>query len=62
MGDLLNLKQFKKRVERVEAATKAETNRALYGRTKGEKKRDGLRAQHAGNSLDGHRIDDETST
>lgn len=61
MGDLLNLKQFKKRTERGEAAKKAETNRALFGRTKVEKKHDELQAQRAGKLLDGHRINDETS-
>ena len=60
MGDLFNLKQFKKRAEREEAAKKAETNRALFGRTKTEKKRDELRAQRSGKLLDGNRIDDET--
>ena len=61
MGDLLNLKQFKKRAGRDEAAKEAETNRALFGRSKTEKKRDELRAHRAGKSLDGHRIDYETS-
>ena len=61
VGDLLNLKQFKKRAGRDGAAKKAETNRALFGRTKTEKKRDELRAQRSGKFLDGHRIDDETT-
>ena len=61
MGDLFNLKQFKKRAEREEAAKKAETNRVLFGRAKTQKKRDELRAQRYGKLLDGHRIDDETS-
>ena len=61
MGDLLNLKQFKKRAGRVDAAKQAETNRALFGRTKAEKKRDETRAERAGRLLDGRRIDDETS-
>ena len=61
VGDLLNLKQFKKRAGRVDAAKQAETNRALFGRTKAEKKRDETRAERSGKLLDGHRIDDETS-
>lgn len=61
MGDLFNLKQFKKRTERGEAAKKADTNRALFGRTKAEKKRDELHAQRARRLLDGHRVDDGNS-
>ncbi len=60
MGDLLNLKQIRKRNERDKAAKTAETNRARFGRTKSEKERDELSAQRASNSLDGHRIDDGT--
>ena len=61
MGDLVNLKRFKKRAERDEAAKSADTNRAQFGRTKAEKQRDELRAQRADDLLDGHRVDDETS-
>ena len=61
VGDLLNLKQFKKRAGRVDAAKQAETNRALFGRTKAEKKRDETQAERSDKLLDGHRIDDETS-
>lgn len=61
MGDLVNLKRFKKRGERDKAAKDAETNRALFGRTKAEKRSDEALADHAGRSLDAHRIDDGTS-
>jgi hypothetical protein len=61
VGDLLNLKRFKKRTERDASAQKAETNRALFGRTKTEKKRDELQARRTGKSLDGHRIDRGTA-
>jgi hypothetical protein len=61
MGDLINLKQVKKRIAREDASKHAETNRARFGRTKGERKRDELHAQRSGNALDQHRIDDETS-
>lgn len=60
MGDLVNLKRFKKQTERSEAAKTAESNRALFGRTKVEKQRDEMQAQRAGRILDGHRVDDET--
>ncbi len=61
MGDLVNLKRFKKRGERDKAAKDAETNRALFGRTKAEKQRDEMQADRAGKSLDAHRIDDGAS-
>lgn len=61
MGDLINLKQVKKRIAREQAAKQSETNRARFGRTKGERKRDEFVARRAGNALDQHRIDDETS-
>lgn len=61
MGDLINLKQVKKRIAREQAAKQSETNRARFGRTKDERKRDELVAQRAGNALDQHRINDETS-
>lgn len=61
MGDLINLKQVKKRIAREQAAKQSETNRARFGRTKGERKRDELVVQRTGNTLDQHRIDDETS-
>ena len=40
MGDVVNLKRFKKRGEREQAAKQAEANRALFGRTKSERARD----------------------
>jgi len=61
MGDLINLKQVRKRIGREDAAKQAETNRARFGRTKGERQRDDLRAKQTNNALDQHRIDDETS-
>ncbi len=61
MGDVLNLKRFKKRAEREESAKLAETNRARFGRTKSEKQRDELRAKHASKSLDGHRTSDRNT-
>lgn len=61
MGDLINLKQVKKRIAREDASKQSETNRARFGRTKGERKRDEFHAQRAGNALDQRRIDDETS-
>lgn len=60
MGDLVNLRQVKKRIARDEAAKQSETNRARFGRTRLERQHDELRAQRAGDALDRHRLD-ETS-
>lgn len=60
MGDLVNLKQIKKRIAREEAEKQAETNRIRFGRTKGERSRDEQQAQRASDILDQHRIDDGT--
>ena len=60
MGDLINLRQVKKRAAREDAAKQAEANRARFGRTKGERKRDELHAERNSRALDQHRINDET--
>ena len=57
MGDVVNLKRFKKRHERELAATEADANRARFGRTKSERAGYELRSQHANKLLDQHRID-----
>ncbi len=62
MGDLVNLKRFKKRTARDDATRIAETNRARFGRTKVEKKRDKMRDERDDLTLDGHRITDEGPT
>jgi hypothetical protein len=59
MGDLVNLKRFKKRGEREQAAKQADTNRARFGRTKSERDRDELHAKRTDHILDQHRIDGE---
>jgi hypothetical protein len=60
MGDLVNLKQVRKRIAREDAAKHSETNRARFGRTKSERSRDELQAKKSSNTLDQHRIDDGT--
>ena len=62
MGDLVNLKRFKKRSEREQAAKKAEANRARFGRTKSERAVEELRASRARDLLDQHRIDGEEAS
>ncbi|MCA6122188.1 DUF4169 family protein [Bradyrhizobium sp. WSM 1704] len=57
MGDIVNLKRFKKRTEREQAAKQADNNRALFGRTKSERARDGFVAERSARLLEAHRID-----
>ena len=59
MGDVVNLKRFKKRGEREQSAKQAEVNRARFGRTKSERVLDEQRATRASDLLDQHRIDGE---
>ena len=62
MGDLVNLKRFKKRNERTQAAKVADTNRIRFGRTKSERALDEQRASRANDHLDQHRIDGEDAS
>jgi Domain of unknown function (DUF4169) len=59
MGDVVNLKRFKKRIEREQSAKKADANRTRFGRTKSERALDERRASRADELLDQHRIDGE---
>ena len=47
MGEIVNLKRFRKRSEREQAAKEAEANRARFGRTKSERAADAMRARRA---------------
>jgi len=62
MGDVVNLKQFKKRTGREQSAKKAEANRARFGRTKSEGVLDEQRTKRAKDLLDQHRIDGEDAS
>jgi hypothetical protein len=62
MGDVVNLKRFRKRSEREQSAKQAETNRARFGRTKSERVLDEQRAERASDLLDQHRIDGEDAS
>jgi hypothetical protein len=57
MGELVNLKRFKKRAAREEAGREAEANRARFGRTKSERELDKKRDARAAEILDQHRLD-----
>jgi hypothetical protein len=58
MGDVVNLKRVKKRLEREQSTKHAEANRARFGRTKSERAADKQREKRASAVLDQHRIDD----
>jgi uncharacterized protein DUF4169 len=62
MGELVNLKRFRKRAERDQSAKQADVNRARFGRTKSERVADERRTERADDLLDQHRIDGEDAT
>ena len=62
MGDVVNLKRFKKRAARDQSAKQADLNRARFGRTKSERALDQQRAARANDVLDQHRIDGEDAS
>jgi hypothetical protein len=59
MGDLVNLKRFKKRAARDQSAKQAEVNRTKFGRSKAELALDEKRVSRANDLLDQHLIDSE---
>jgi hypothetical protein len=62
MGDVVNLKRFRKRIERDQSAKAADANRARFGRTKAERSSDALRGKRANELLDQHRINGEDAS
>ena len=62
MGDVVNLKQFKKRAARDRSEKEAAANRTRFGRTKSERTLDEVRASRADDLLDQHRIDGEDAS
>lgn len=59
MGELVNLKRYRKRSERARSAREAEANRARFGRSKAERSAEAERTRRASELLDQHRIDEE---
>jgi hypothetical protein len=59
MGDVINLRAARKAKGRNMAVTQAATNRALYGRTAAEKKRDRDEAARLARIVDGAKLDGE---
>jgi hypothetical protein len=62
MGDVVNLKQFKKRAARDRSEKEAAANRTRFGRTKSERILDERRASRSDDLLDQHRIDGEDAS
>ena len=61
MGDLVNLRQARKRKQRDEKARKADQNRLLHGRTRGERTLTEHERQNAAKQHDGHKREKPTS-
>jgi hypothetical protein len=57
MGEIVNLKRFRKRIEREQAAEQADANRTRFGRAKSERKLDEKRNARAAELLDQHKLD-----
>lgn len=62
MGELVNLRQFKKRAARGGAEQEAAANRTRFGRTKSERFLDERRASRANDLLDQHLVDGEDAS
>jgi hypothetical protein len=59
MGDLVNLKRFKKRAARDQAAKKADAQRARFGRSKAERQQQEEEIRKLNTVLDHHRIGED---
>lgn len=58
MGDVINLRQERKRRKRSAKEAQASENRVKFGLTKGEKAKNKLESDRAEQRLDDHRKDD----
>jgi hypothetical protein len=57
MGDIVNLRQHRKRKARSRKDQAAAENRARFGKTKGDRERDATSKAKERRDLDGHRRD-----
>jgi hypothetical protein len=60
MGDIVNLRQARKRAARKDREAEAAVNRAIFGRTKAERALQKNEAEKLRKTLDGAERDDET--
>ncbi|WP_187971506.1 DUF4169 family protein [Aquibium microcysteis] len=58
MGEVVNLRLFRKRTARAEKDRVAAENRALHGRSKADREADAAERQRTAALLDGHRRDE----
>lgn len=58
MAEIVNLRTVRKQKARASKAAQAEQNRALFGRTKGEKQRQAAEKALADRTIDGHKRED----
>ena len=59
MGDVVNLRQFRKAKERAEKQKAAEENRAKHGRSKHERDVQAAKDERQDSALSGHQIERE---
>ncbi|MGX5734526.1 DUF4169 family protein [Bosea thiooxidans] len=57
MGEIVNLRQFRKQKARAEAEKTAGQNRVSFGRTKAERELTEAERDKAARHIDGHRLD-----
>lgn len=62
MGDLINLKKFRKRAAREQSEQEAAANRTRFGRTRSERTLEESHADRARELLDQHQIDGEDAS
>jgi hypothetical protein len=59
MGDVVNLKRYKKRIAREQAAKNAQAQRARFGRTKAERQQDQEQNRKFNSALDHHQLGED---
>jgi Domain of unknown function (DUF4169) len=59
MGDVVNLKRFRKKLQREQAGKRADENRVRHGRSRIERERDDMTDRKLREKLDQHRIGEE---
>jgi hypothetical protein len=57
MGEIVNLRKFRKQAKKRDDAERAAANRIVHGRSKATRELDEKRASRLHQHLDGHRID-----
>ncbi|MDB5411971.1 MAG: hypothetical protein JWR10_306 [Rubritepida sp.] len=59
MGDLVNLRKWRRAKQKAEAETQAAANRTAFGRTKAETQREKIEQAHREGALDAAKLDEE---